>query len=87
LLGKQTVTTKVEKVILRSNGLCVKTRNKSRPVCGNCLLGRGKALPSLQVLLGSILGLLSNIREGQVRLVDLSVGVQRKLLQGDLAIC
>jgi hypothetical protein len=81
------VTTEVEKVILRSNGLCIKTRNKFRPVCGNCLLCRGEALPSLQVLLCSILGLLCNIREGQVRLVNLAVGVQRKLLQGDLATC
>ncbi|KAI6762879.1 hypothetical protein HG530_008859 [Fusarium avenaceum] len=84
LLGKQTVATKIEEVVLGGDGLGVETGNEFRPVCGNGLLCGRQALPTLKVLLGGILSLLRNIREGQVGLVNLSVRVKRKLFQGDL---
>src|SRR5205809_6333492 len=83
LLGQDTVSTKIEEIILRPNSLCVKTTNEIGPLGCNTAFSFRHQLPSLQILLRSLFGLFRDIGKREGWLVSLSIGFKRQPVEGN----
>src|SRR6266516_5040068 len=78
LLGQDTVSTKIEEIILRCNSLCVKTTNEIGPLGCNSPLSFRHRLPSLQILVRGLFGPFRDIGKGEVWLVNLPIRIKRQ---------
>src|SRR2546421_11345926 len=81
LLAQDTVSTKIEEIILRCSSLCIKTTNEIGPLSCNSSLSFCQRLPSLQILVRGFFCLFRDIGKGEVWLVNLPIGIKRQLVE------